>query len=857
MGILNGFRLLIGRGNRNNSGKIPRINSSYDSLAAHLYNNIKVAEIDYSENNYDLFRSIYYNSTVNGVGADYQIAAALGKPIINITAGYVLGKGFSIELDNPDGNSLISQCEDSINQWLKDNAQIFLNVARHSYRDGDAYLHMDEYGGLTECNADGVDEIIDPVSGETIGFDVRRRVIETDNYGRNSKAVIYVRQYRVDSIKIYKYDENDQSGTTQIIWNKMITRDGYKDISYGEDGTSEPISAQYIQKQSLAIIALHNEPEAEAVYGNSDYQNILSLFANYSGTIKAATKGCKYNAVPTLKIRGLSDPARTEQIAEQNGQSLAEQALDKNATPVGATGSNKNGIEWGADSVLYLSNDSDADFIKGNGFMDDLQKLLEIYFYLFVQGSETPEYVFGTAVSSSKASTDTQAPVFLTKIERKQLEYQNFIQRVVSAFIERKARMSDPAYQELASVDPSIRVIFPPIDNENVQLTFETVQWAYENNLLTSEKALDIILSNRVKDAPQEIKDAAAEAKARQEASPANSDRLLTTILKQSSHGYEEAQAGSQKDENNNPLKEMAESDTISEMNPYHDNLGKFTHKGAGRTGGGAIENAGIKRFKSKDYNKFSKEGYGIAYCVKTDDFIAWEKGSRNEPSIFDTSDRGELDTKSSKEAIEKMTPAQRNALTDYTSEYGNGSYHEVNGYLRGTGFGAPSKETVAKAGEIKTALNHAKLGSETYLYRGADVDMFGDAKLQRAITRVANLVNSKKGTVNGDPQKDIDLIEKQVGTTFVDKGVMSTSPHGGSFMSNRPVKITVRTSKNDTAVSINELSKYSKDEFNGAFGTKIMESEVVYAPGSKFKIVNAQIGKGGVHFMVEQVAGE
>nr|DAV53536.1 MAG TPA: PORTAL PROTEIN [Caudoviricetes sp.] len=840
MSILSGLRLLLGRNSQNNSGKLPGRNWR-NTNNRRLFDETKITEIDYSENNYDLFRSIYYNSTVNGVGIDYQIAAALGKPIVNIAAGYVLGKGFSVELSNPDGNELISRCEDEINKWIKDNERIFLNIARHSYRDGDAYLHIDEYGGLTECNAEGVEEIIEPITGRTIGFDVSRRVVETDPIGGISRNVVYVRQYRTDSLRIYSYEEGQPDNIT-VIWERMTTDDGYTVIPREESGLIDSGKVPELVERSLSIIALHNEPEAEAVYGNSDYQNLLSLFANYSGTIKAATKGCKYNAIPTLKISGLTDPARTEYASNSN-QSLAEQALDNEAIP--SPNDNKRGIEWGSDSVLYLSKDSDANFINGSGFMDDLSKLLEVYFYLFVQGSETPEYVFGTAVSSSKASTDTQSPVFLTKIGRKQLEYQEFVQRVVMAYIDRKAWMSDVAYQELVKLSPSIRVVFPPIDNDDAQLTFSTVQWAYENSLLTSEKALDIVLSNQVKDSPQEVREAALEAKKRAEMQPAASDRIVRDLLS-----------------NNEQTQEMfdGDEDVLAEMNPYHDNLGKFASKGTGRTGGGAIENAGIKRFKPAPdvINKLNEGGYDYVYCSKTDEYIAWKKGNRLEPSIFDTSDRGGLDTKSSKEAIEKMTPAQRNALTDYTSEYGNGSYHEVNGYLRGTGFGTPSKETVAKAEEIKTALKNAKLGSETYLYRGADVDMFGDAKLQRAITRIANMVNkSKKNALKTDPQKDIDLIAKQVGTTFVDKGVMSTSPHGGAFMSNRPVKITVRTSKNDSAVSINELSKYSKDEFKGVFGTKIMESEVVYAPGSKFKIVNAQIGNGGVHFMIEQITGE
>lgn len=558
MSIFDGFRLFQGFGSRSRSGKLPgKPSRKATDIVSQLYANNKITEIDYNENNYDLFRAIYYNSTVNSLGADYQIAAALGKPIVDIAAGYVLGKGFTIELDNPESSALIDQCESEINQWLSDNMKFFVDIARHGYRDGDAYLHIDEYGNLKEYDAKGVDEVIDPVTGRTVGFDVKRRVEETDEYGNGTKKMIYVKQYRTDSIRIYKYEEGHED-SKEIIWEKMITVDGYKDIPKNENGEIENIDPNYIVERSLPIIALHNEPEAEAVYGNSDYQNLLALFANYSNLIKNATKGAKYNAVPTLKIRGLSNPSKSEEeaVARDSGKSIAAQALDAetavayNKSPA----DNKEGIEWGSDSVLYLSKDGDADFISGNGFMDDLGKLLEYYFYLFVQGSETPEYVFGTAVNSSRASTQTQAPVFTKKIERKQTEFQDFVQYVVEAYIERKALMSDFAYQQLMENLPSVRVIFPPIDDDDANLTFETVQWAYENNLLTAEKALDLILGGRVKDAPEEIKEAAAEAKERAEAEPANSDRLVSALLNQTQSNPQEeantAQNGSQQAEN-------------------------------------------------------------------------------------------------------------------------------------------------------------------------------------------------------------------------------------------------------------------------------------------------------------------
>ena len=90
MSIFDSFKLF----RRSGSGKLPGKPTNTNQLVSKLYVNNKVSEIDYNENNYDLFRAIYYNSTFNTVGVEYQIAAALGKPIVNIAAGYVLGKGF-------------------------------------------------------------------------------------------------------------------------------------------------------------------------------------------------------------------------------------------------------------------------------------------------------------------------------------------------------------------------------------------------------------------------------------------------------------------------------------------------------------------------------------------------------------------------------------------------------------------------------------------------------------------------------------------------------------------------------------------------------------------------------------------
>ena len=542
MGLFDSFKANRMFANTSSSGKLPGFPKKQVGMLLNIFDRPKTSETDYSENNYDLFRSIYHNSVTNGAGGEYLIAAALGKPIIDIAAGYVCGRGFKIELDNPDKDTLVSEAEDDINSWLEDNQRVFFNLTKHGYRDGDSYVHVDEFARLTELDASGVTEIIDPISGNTIGFDVSREVEMIDSadpLNPKTETYIYAKQYRSDSIRIFRY-RKDRPESAEVIWEKVFTVNGAIDIPRDEEGNSLGVDSNVIMERRLAVRAFHNEPEAEAVYGNSDYQNVLAVLQNYSGLIKEATRGAKYNAVPTPVIMGLQNAEKTKQETEykdSEGKRISPAAASLDADTVaayGGTGSTgKEGIEWGTDKVLYLSKGADAKFITGNGFMDDLGKLLEYYFYLFVQGSETPEYVLGTAVSSSKASTETQSPVFEKKIERKQMELAEFVSDIVETLIERRAMMSDPLYQKVQQIAPKVRVSFPPIDAEDMGILFTTVQWVYENGLMTAEKVLELLLNDKIKDIPEELRNATDEAKKKAEAQPANSDRIVQDLLAQ------------------------------------------------------------------------------------------------------------------------------------------------------------------------------------------------------------------------------------------------------------------------------------------------------------------------------------
>lgn len=452
--------------------------------------------VDYARNDYELFRSLYFASVYNGRGKDYQYAAAFAKPIVNSTAAFTIGNGVSVEITAADGSDQTDQqqkAQEDINRWLEQNKSLIYDWARHSYRDGDGYVYVDELAHAVELDADTVTVVLDTTTGDVIGFDVVEVVEE--RLPDDPRPVKYkiTKQYRRDSIVYYKVKENaSKNDLGTVIYKRVFT----------EDGLIEPTEDQMFLEEELVqrplpVVHYANEQEPRQIYGNSDYQNLLALFKSYTMVLLEGTKGVIYNSTPIPVLRGVSNAATV------SGPSNVRQ---------GSTAQEQQQLPWGQDNVIYLTGDkSDAKFLQTNGLMDDVGKLLEYYFYLIVQASETPEFVFGTAVTSSKASTETQLPVMLQKAERKRTQLTAPIEDLVRAYIDRQISLSNTLFTQFRNKDIEIKVVFPDLVDEDKKLNLEIVQFLVQENLIKDETALKQLMGDKIADATQELKDAKKE----------------------------------------------------------------------------------------------------------------------------------------------------------------------------------------------------------------------------------------------------------------------------------------------------------------------------------------------------------
>lgn len=443
--------------------------------------------IDYTRNDYDLYRSLYYAVSINRKAQDMLVAAMFAKPIINSAAGFVLSGIPTVTFSSDVANK--EELEENINELLQENKSEIISYVIHGLRDGDSYWYVDEFGNIEELDADTVEIVLDPQTGITIGYDVVENVVERQPDGTEEKWTI-LKQYRTDSVKYTRYPTQEfnqqQRPKGTVLYNKVYTTEG---------AITPTENQQFLQEQiierPLPIIHFGNDIEPRGVYGNSELLNCLVGFKQYHAIMTNATKGIINSAHPVPYVIGGKSPK------DIRNQPANDPNWDND---------NPDKVDWSPDNILFFDNpDAKIGYAQANGMMTDVSQILEYYFLLIIQASETPEFVFGGAVKSSMASVKEQMPVVLQKAERKRSQLQQPFQNLVKSYIDRRIRLSDPLFLPLKNKSYDLTIQFPDIIDEDKQLTLSTVQFLVTEGLISDKTALATLMGDKIPDVETEI----------------------------------------------------------------------------------------------------------------------------------------------------------------------------------------------------------------------------------------------------------------------------------------------------------------------------------------------------------------
>ena len=426
-----------------------------------IYQSIGYESIDASKPNFQLSRAVYHatvmkSATGKDIGQKYVLGAVFAKPIINSAAAFAFGSPPTISVDGEEKNKTVEY----VNDWLRRHKAAVFDITRYAMRDGASYLRLnhDVSAPIIE-SGERVEIKIDPKSGKLVGYDVTVKVKDGDK-----TPIVYRTEYRKDSPqkKVIKIEDGKE---TEV---DSVTKDGI---------------------QPLDIVAFHNEKEPSFIYGMSEFQNLYYLMANYHAVLENAIKNNIFNSVSLPFITGVDDMdvfSKTHGSRQDDGTYA---------------------FAWDAQKVLIGGKDFDIKMLNTAKNAGEAQTLLEILFWSICQTSETPEFVMGTAVSSSKASVSEQMPVMIRKAERKQRQFEVYFRELVDLIITKGM-----AQNSLTVLD-EYTITYPEIIDDDMKLNIEIVKTLSDEGLISDKtKAIMLGLDKYVGDLAEEIKTAKEES---------------------------------------------------------------------------------------------------------------------------------------------------------------------------------------------------------------------------------------------------------------------------------------------------------------------------------------------------------
>jgi len=406
--------------------------------------------------NYAKCRALFYNRL-----PPYRLGAGFSKPIINATSGFVGVPTPSTAEDNPEATEALQD------QWDRWQARLYL-ATRNSLRDGDAFVRLGRAKDrldprrstftLRLLRPDRVFPIPNPFTGEWEAVDLHH-YINPPQDSPIKEPYLLIEHVTPEATNIRLAEGQQAPPEARDTW--------------GGEGLTEANPWKLIP-----IVQLRNEAEEDAQWGTSDLEALDPLFRAYHDTLLLGLGGIQLFAKPKIKLH-VRD--RVEFLRQNFPEALAGRPI------------NFQGRE-----VILLTEGEDALYITADPGTQGVQTLLELVFYQIVQVSETPEFVFGTAVASSKASVSEQQVPFAKKIDRKRLQLNEPMHEIASMYLAMAASVNVVPALESYATDLDWPEVSPR-DETSIATTIKTLVDAFvagvQAGLIGAESAAEFLRS--------------------------------------------------------------------------------------------------------------------------------------------------------------------------------------------------------------------------------------------------------------------------------------------------------------------------------------------------------------------------
>jgi hypothetical protein len=234
----------------------------------------------------------------------------------------------------------------------------------------------------------------------------------------------------------------------------------------------------------VPVIHVANNQSADSMFGEPEGAALLPLLQRYGTTLEAALSGNIHQGRPTpvAEFESVDQMTAFWDMARATGLIHSE-----TVTHPDGTSETYDEIDFDSDKFMALAGGKFR-YEQPGSFAQDTERLLGLLFYLFLQHTEIPEFVWGNAIASSKASAETQLLPFLKWVEKKRGECSGWmleLARVVLAYVS----LVEPGVK----ADAPLSLAWEPLTTQDDQLTLAAISWAYAEGLLDDATALEML----------------------------------------------------------------------------------------------------------------------------------------------------------------------------------------------------------------------------------------------------------------------------------------------------------------------------------------------------------------------------
>jgi len=466
------------------------------SVRALVWRSTPTKTVDTTQTDYE-----FWDKLRRGKQAGYEFGALFCQPLVQIVSSHVWGDGPQLALAEGAGPDATPETDDRaytdalLARWVAQQSGMFLDVLQDDYALGDQYLIVNQADGtISIASPEAVEVERDPLDWRTI----RKVTITT----RTEDAEI-TDEYRTDG------------RTVTVTWQKAA--DGH------HAGQKQVFQFQNLIGR-LPVVHWANDRGGNETNGRPIYEALLKLFSRYDDLIVKALDGAELMGNPLPTFEGMENINETIDV---NATSEDETYTDT----AGASVSRKM-LAFDRLAAVFVGKGGRFDFKSPQrGFTEDIRNMLKSLFLLMLDYSRVPEFLWGGAIASSKASAETQMPPFAQYVtfKRGQLEGIGADDLLGTA--------AEGGLLELADVWLRVRALFdrrvvvapvactwPEIMGEDEALQLEKIKYADGTGKLTAQTTLELL--DLVDDAASEIKKAEKETEDAMQRQQEFSDRL-------------------------------------------------------------------------------------------------------------------------------------------------------------------------------------------------------------------------------------------------------------------------------------------------------------------------------------------